>query len=600
MIGDFIVKLKTRISSRRKTMGMTNDGLSYWQAETAGIDLLEMTIGDLLDRRADELPLQEAVVYSSSPEFEGIHEIRWTYHEYSERANQVARGLMELGLNKGDHIAVWATNLPEWVLLEMAAAKAGLVLVTVNPAYRAHELEYVLKQGDVRALFLMAQFRDHDCLATLRSLVTPGRHNGEVSSELLPLLRSACLLGAAPSGMLEQEGWRPTLFEEMVAAGTQISADSLRMRQSSVRPQDPAQIQYTSGTTGFPKGAILRHRSILNNAMIVARQWGLGSQDRYCNIMPFFHTAGCVIGMLGPLAAGAIVHPLLTFHPLTALQVISRERCTTLLAVPTMLLAMLQHPDFERYDLSSLVRVGTGGATVPVSLIEQVTERMGANVCNFFGQTEASPFITKTLTDDPFELQATTVGLPLPHSEVKLINPATGNLVPVGERGELCCRGYQVMASYYRMEDATNAALDSEGWLHTGDLATMNAQGYINIVGRLKEMIIRGGENIFPREVEEFLLRHPKVAEVYIVGVPDAFFGEELLAVVRLREGAETTEQELRAFCKGKISHQKIPRYFQFVDAYPMTASGKVQKFVLREQAIRALGLQESAPITRA
>jgi fatty-acyl-CoA synthase len=572
-------------------MGMTNDGLSSWQAETAGIALLELTIGDLLDRRADELPLQEAVVYSCSPEFAGTQEVRWTYQQYRERANQVASGLMALGLNKGDHIAVWATNLPEWALLEMAAAKTGLVLVTVNPTYRAQELEYVLKQGEVCALFLMAQVRDHDCLATLRSLVTPGMRNGEVSSERLPLLRSVCLLGTPPDGLLAQEGWRPTLFQEMIAAGTQISADALHERQAQVQPQDPAQIQYTSGTTGFPKGAILRHRSILNNAMIVARQWGLGPADRYCNFMPFFHTAGCVIGLLGPLAAGAVVHPLLTFHPLTALQIISRERCTTLLAVPTMLLAIMQHPDFEQYDLSSLSRVGTGGTSVPVSLIEQVTARMGTDVCNFFGQTEASPFITKTLPDDPFELKATTVGRPLPHSEVKLINPQTGAVVPLGERGELCCRGYQVMAGYYQMEDATNAAIDDEGWLHTGDMATMNAQGYITIVGRLKEMVIRGGENIFPREVEEFLMRHPKVAEVYIVGVPDAFFGEELLAVVRLKEGEAATEQELRAFCQGQISHQKIPRYFQFVDAYPLTASGKVQKFVLREQAIQSLGL---------
>jgi fatty-acyl-CoA synthase len=378
----------------------------------------------------------------------------------------------------------------------------------------------------------------------------------------------------------------------MVAAGSQIDAEALRVRQAAVKPQDPAQIQYTSGTTGFPKGAILRHHSILNNAMIVAHTWGLSQGDRYCNPMPFFHTAGCVIGMLGPLAAGAVVHPLLTFHPLTALKIISRERCTTLLAVPTMLLAMLQHPDFEMCDLSSLTRVGTGGASVPVSLIEQVTERMQASVCNFFGQTEASPFITKTLPDDPFELQSMTVGLPLPHSEVKLINPATGVVVLSGERGECCCRGYQVMEGYYRMPEQTRAALDDEGWLHTGDLATMNARGYITIAGRLKEMVIRGGENIFPRQIEEFLLSHPQVAEVYVVGVPDAFFGEELLAVVRLREGAVVTEQDLREFCKGQISHQKIPRYFQFVDAFPMTASGKVQKFVLREQAIRALGLQ--------
>jgi fatty-acyl-CoA synthase len=261
---------------------------------------------------------------------------------------------------------------------------------------------------------------------------------------------------------------------------------------------------------------------------------------------------------------------------------------------------MLQHPDFERYDLSSLVRIGTGGASVPVSLIEQVTERIGASVCNFYGQTEASPFITKTLPDDPFELQATTVGLPLPHSEVKLVSPANGGTVPLGARGECCCRGYQVMAGYYQMSEQTRAAIDSEGWLHTGDLATMDARGYLSIVGRLKEMVIRGGENIFPREIEEFLLRHPQVGEVYVVGVPDAFFGEELLAVVRLKEGVAVTEQDLRAFCKGQISHQKVPRYFQFVDAFPMTASGKVQKFILRERAIQALGLQEVANNTKA
>jgi fatty-acyl-CoA synthase len=581
-------------------MGLTKHGLSYWQAESGGIDLLEMTIGDFCDRRADELPLQEAVVYSCSPEFEGTHEVRWTYQQYRARANQVARGLMALGLNKGDHVAVWATNIPEWILLEMAIAKAGLVLVTVNPAYRAQELEYVLRQGDARALFLMARVRDHDCLATLSTLVTAGTRNGDVSSERLPLLRRVCLLDTAPEGVLEHEEWRPTLFAEMVAAGTQISDVALGMRQDSVRPQDPAQIQYTSGTTGFPKGAILLHRGILNNAMIVARQWGLGSQDRYCNLMPFFHAGGSVIGVLGPLLAGAVVHPLVTFHPLTALQVISRERCTTVLAVPTMLLAMLQHPDFETYDLTSLSRVGTGGASVPVSLVEQVTERMRADVCNFFGQTEASPFITKTVPDDPFELKATTVGLPLPHGEIKLIHVTTGNVVPWGERGELCCRGYQVMAGYYHMPEQTNAAIDSEEWLHTGDLATMNARGYITIVGRLKEMVIRGGENISPHEVEEFLLRHSGVAEVYVVGVPDAFFGEELLAVVRSREGEGVTEQELREFCKGHISHQKIPRYFQFVDAYPLTASGKVQKFILREQGIQTLGLQGIANARRA
>ncbi len=580
-------------------MGMTTDGLSYWQAESEGIDLLDTTIGDLLDRRADELLTQEAIVYSCYPEFGEALTLRWTYQEYRERANQVARGLMALGLDKGDHIAVWAVNLPEWLLLEMAAAKAGLVLVTVNPVLRAQEVEYILKQGDVQALFCMARIRDNDCLATVRALTTPGSQHGAVSSERLPMLRYVSLLGAPPAGSGEQDGWRPTLFQEMVAGGTQVSEEERSARQASVKSRDPVQIQYTSGTTGFPKGAILHHYGILNNMMLFARRWGLRQSDRYCNVMPFFHTAGCVLAV-GNLYAGSTLHPLLAFDPLKALQIISQERCTAFGGVPTMLLAILQHPDFRTYDLSSLKQVWCAGAPVPVALMEQVKEQIGADVCIIFGQTEASPIITQTLPDDPFERKAATVGIPLPYTEVKIIHPATGDIVPCGERGELCCRGYLVMAGYYKMPEKTAATIDEEGWLHSGDLATMDAQGYVNIVGRLKDMVIRGGENLFPAEIEAFLIRHPKVADVQVVGVPDAFFGEELLAVVIPKAGEQLTEQELHEFCKGQISHQKIPRYFQFVESYPLTASGKVQKFVLREQAIKALGLEEVAKIKTA
>jgi len=581
-------------------MGMTRDGLSYWQAESNGEPLLETTVGDLLDRRADELPTREAIVYSCYPEFGGALDIRWTYQEYRERANAVARGLMALGLNKGDHIAVWAANLPEWLLLQMGAAKAGLVLVTINPAYRAQELEYVLKQGDVVALFFMARIRDHDCLATMRSMTTPGTRNGEVSSERLPMLRYVSLMGAPPAGLLEQEGWRPALMREMTMGGAQISEEALRERQSLVTPEDPAQILYTSGTTGFPKGAIQSHRSIVNNGMGFAQCWEMRRDDHGCTAMPFFHAGASVLGVLAALYAGSTLHPLIAFDPLKTLQIISTERCTTFGGVPTMLLAMMQHPDFAKHDLSSLRTVVSGGSPVPVYLMEQVKERMGADVAIVFGQTEASAAITLTRQDDTFALKSATVGVPLPHVEVKIINPATGKIVPCGERGELCCRGYLVMLGYYKMPEKTAQTIDSDGWLHTGDLATMDARGYVNIVGRLKEMVIRGGENIFPREVEEFLIRHPKVADVQILGVPDKFFGEEMLAVVRLKEGEQLTEQELRDYCKGQISHQKIPRYFQFVDSYPMTASGKVQKFILREQAIKALGLEEAAEIKTA
>ncbi len=581
-------------------MGMTNDGLSYWQAEAAGIDLLEMTPGALLDRRAGEIPEQEALVYSCYPELGGALDIRWTYREYRERVDAVARGLMALGLQKGEHIAVWAINIPEWPLLELAASKAGLVLVTINPVLRAKEVEYILKNGDVAALFFMAKVRDHDCLATIRALVTPGESNGAVSSEVLPRLRYLSLLGAPPATSLEQGGWRPTLFREVIAVGEQMSMESLRERQASVQPSDPAQILYTSGTTGFPKGAVQTQRAILNNGRIFALRWGAQQGERICTAMPFFHAGGCVLGIMAALGVGATLHPLIAFDPLKTLQVISSEHCSRFGGVPTMLIAIMQHPDFAQYDLSSLQSVVSGGSPVPVYLMEQVKERMGADATIVFGQTEASAAITLTKQDDSFELKSATVGVPMPHGEVKIIDPATGAAVPCDERGELCCRGYLVMAGYYNMPEKTADAIDGDGWLHSGDLATMNAQGYVNIVGRLKDMVIRGGENIFPAEVEEFLIRHPKIADVQIVGVPDKFFGEELLAVVIPRAGSDLSEAELRDYCKGQISHQKIPRYIQFVETYPLTASGKVQKFVLRQQAIQSLGLEEAAQIRTA
>lgn len=581
-------------------MGMSKNGLSYWQAETIGEPLLNLTIGDLLDLRAAELPEREAIVYSGYPEFGGALDFRWSYAEYRERAEQVARGLLAAGLQKGEHIAIWAANLPEWLLLFMAAAKAGLVLVTINPVLRAEEVEYILKQGDVAALFCMARIRDHDCLATVRSLTTPGTQHGVVQGDRLPVLRYVGLVGAPPAGLLEQQGWRPVLFSEMVMGGAQVSVATLQEQQSLVVPSDPAMMQYTSGTTGFPKGVVLSHYNIVNNAMAFARQWGMREHDRGFTAMPYFHVGGCVLAVIGALYAGTTLHPLIAFDALKSLQVISNERCTTMGAVPTMLLAMLQHPDFGKYDLSSLRSVISGGSPVPVYLMEQVKERMGADVAIVFGQTEGSGAVTVTLQDDSFELKSATIGVPIPYTEVKIIQPATGEVLPYGERGELCYRGFLVMQGYYHMPEKTAETIDAGGWLHSGDLATMDAHGYINIVGRLKEMVIRGGENIFPREIEEFLIRHPKVADVQVLGVPDTFFGEELLAVVLPQQGEQVTEEELREFCKGQISFQKIPRYFQFVFAYPMTASGKVQKFVLRENAVKELNLEQAAQIKTA
>jgi fatty-acyl-CoA synthase len=576
-------------------MGMTQDGLSFWQAEAVGEPLLESTIGDLLDQRAAELAQVEAVVYSGYPEFGGALDIRWTYQQYHAQANMVARALLALGLHKGDHIAVWAANVPEWPLLQMAAAKAGLVLVTVNPVLRGAEIEYILKQGDVRALFFMAQIRDHNCVETMRGLTTPGAKNGEVTSERLPKLRYLCLVGATPPALLESQEWRPAAFREFVGGGMAVSAEALAERQASVTKDDPAMILYTSGTTGFPKGAVLTHYNLVNQAMTVAGRLKLEHGSRSCVMVPFFHVFGCVGYTLAGLYLGGTIHPLLAYDPLKALQIISSERCNFSGGVPTMLLAMLQHPDFGKYDLSSLNGVVCAGAPVPVALMEQVKERIGADVVIAFGQTENTGAITLTLRDDPFELKAATVGKALPYVDVKIIDPATGEVLPVGERGELCAKGWLVMAGYYNMPERSAEAVDQDRWLHTGDLATINAEGYINIVGRIKDMVIRGGENIFPREIEEFLIRHPKVADVAVLGVPDAFFGEELLAVVLPKAGEDLTEEELRAYCAGQISKQKIPRYIKFTDAYPMTASGKVQKFILREQAIKELKLEAVA-----
>ncbi len=572
-------------------MAMTNDGLSYWQAETS-IPLLEGTIGNRLDQSAEEFATQEAIVYSCYPEFGGALDIRWTYREYRARANAVAKGLMALGLQKGDHIAIWAANLPEWPLVQMAAAKAGLVLVTINPVLQRTEIEYILRQGDIKALFFMARIRDHDCIATVLSLANPGAHNGEVQGERLPALRYVCLIGASPAA---HEGWRPMLFGEMAARGAQVSDEALSERQASVSPNDPALMLYTSGTTGFPKGALLSHRALMNESYLSPRQAGVKEKSRSCILVPFFHVFGCVGYNLAALHIGGTLHPLLAFDPLKAMQVISSERCANTGGVPTMLLAILQHPEFENYDLSSLEQVLCAGSPVPVALMEEVKKRIGADVAIAYGQTENAGAMTLTPLDDPFELKATTVGLPLPQSEIKIANPATGQPVPCGARGEICYRGVLTMLGYYNMPERTADAIDSDGWLHTGDLGTMDAHGYVNIVGRIKEMVIRAGENIFPREIEEFLIRYPKVADVQVLGVPDKFFGEELLAVVLPMPGEQLTEQELRDFCKGQISHQKIPRYFQFVEAYPMTGSGKVQKFVLRAQAIKALGLEEAA-----
>jgi fatty-acyl-CoA synthase len=568
-------------------MGLVTDK-AVWQAETFGHEPIDLTIGELLDRQAEELGDLEALVYRY-PEI-GI-DLRLTFRQYRDTANRVAKGFLALGIQKGEHVAIWATNVPQWILLQMGLAKIGAVLVTVNTAYRQSELEYVLRQGDITTLFLVEKVRDNSYLDSLYSVVPELKEisdpvNQTVNSSALPHFKRAILIGNEPkAGVL--------LYEQMLKLGESISDETLAARQNSLTSQDVCMIQYTSGTTGFPKGAQMNHYSILNNARFSALRNGSNTGDRLVLPMPLFHVGGCVLGVLSGLAMGVTIIPLIAFDPNKQLELVSQERGNTTSGVPTMLIAMLNSPRFlaGEFDLSSLRLVVSGGSPVPVPLMEQVKEKFGADVAIIFGMTEAAGGITYTLPGDTFELKSATVGLPLPHCDVKIVSPATGELVNLGEAGELWVRGYFTMQGYYNMPEKTAEALTDDGWLRTGDLATMNAQGYINIVGRVKDMIIRGGENIYPAELEAFLMRHPKIAEAQVIGLPDKFMGEEILAVLRLKSGETAGEEEMREYCRGKISHQKIPRYVRFVEAFPTNATGKVKKFELKNQFVAELGL---------
>jgi fatty-acyl-CoA synthase len=575
-------------------MGVHTDK-AIWEAETEGLELLDLTIGGLLDRQAEAFADREALVYNY-PEIGLV--LRLTYRGYRAEANRLAKGLMALGIAPGEHIAIWATNVSEWALLEMAAAKIGAVLVTVNTNYRAAELEYVLRQGDVTTLVMVGQYRDNNFLDAIYSIAPELRDVTDpaieaLSSAKLPALKRVVLIEAQA-----QPGLLP--YSQVLALGSSISDDELRDRQSSVKPYDVAQMQFTSGTTGFPKGVRMTHHAMVNNACLTCARLGVRPGDRFVTPMPFFHVAGSVFNLLGPLSHGAALIPLIAFDPAKQLELIATERCTHSMGVPTMLIAMLNHPSFAQFDLSSLRQVGSGGSPVPVSLMEQVKARMNADVWIIYGMTEAQCTITFSRLDDPFELKAGTVGVPLAHASVKIANPVTGETVGFGERGELCVRGFLVMKDYYNMPEKTAETLDADGWLRSGDLATMNEQGYVNIVGRVKDMVIRGGENIFPAEIEAFLMRHPKVAEAQIVGVPDAFMGEELVALLRLKADEQADEAEMRQYCRANISRQKVPKYIRFVTSFPMTASGKVKKYELKERLIKELGLEDVAKLKMA
>jgi fatty-acyl-CoA synthase len=566
-------------------MAIAKGNRSHWAPETEGFELLELTLGELLDRQAQTFGDQEAVVYRY-PE-EGL-ELRLGFRALRDRVDAVAKGLMALGVEAGDKVAVLATNIPEWLLLELAIPRIGAVLVTVNTNVRAAELEYLLRQAEVHTLLLIEEHRGNRYAETVGSLVPElaGRADpvrDAIASAAFPQLRHVVQLGNTPP----QPGLLP--FAGMLDAGERVDDGALRARHAAVKPDDISQIQFTSGTTGAPKGAMITHRGTINNARLFGFRAGFRAGDRMVTAMPFFHTAGNVLDVLGLIVHGGTLVKAIHFDPLKLLELVQQERATILHGVPTMLLAMLQHPRAAEFDTSSLRLVVSGGTPIPVPVLEQVKAQFGADPVIGFGMTEASPMVTGTPADDSFELKSATVGKPLPHVAVKIVD-RQGEPVPLGEPGELLVRGFGVMKGYYKMPDQTAEAIDADGWLHSGDLATMDAQGYIRIVGRIKDMIIRGGENVYPAEVESFLMRHPAIRQAQVVGVPDPYMGEEAAAFIQLREGRTLVEDELRDHCRANMSRHKLPKYFRFVTEFPLTPSGKVKKFELRDRLVAELG----------
>jgi fatty-acyl-CoA synthase len=534
-------------------------------AQDAGptdVPLLDETIGANLARTVAAHGDREALV----SRHQGV---RWTYDEFADRVARLAKGLLGVGLTVGDRVGLWSPNYAEWTLVQYATAEIGVILVNVNPAYRTHELAYALNQSGCRMLFAAPSFKTSDYVDMVE----------QVQPDVSALERAVFF-------------WEDDWDELVAGAGGATDAD-LAARRSQLDADDAINIQYTSGTTGFPKGATLTHRNILNNGYFVTRLQGFTPDDRLCIPVPFYHCFGMVMANLGCTTHGAtMVIPSDAFEPTHVLETVEAERCTSLYGVPTMFIAELAHPEFDRFDLSSLRTGVMAGAPCPIEVMKACVDRMHMDeVTICYGMTETSPVSTQTLTDDSLHHRTATVGRAHPHVEIRIADPGSGETVPRGTTGEFCTRGYSVMKGYWNDDERTAEAIDAEGWMHTGDLAVMAEDGYVNIVGRSKDMVIRGGENVYPREIEEFIYTHPDVEDVQVIGVPDERYGEELMAWVRLRPGATLETEDIREFCKGRIAHFKIPRYVRFVDSFPMTVTGKVQKYKMREQAMEELGL---------
>ncbi len=555
---------------------MAVEAVSYLHGASQ-VPLLGETIGENLDRTVARFGDRDALI--------SVHQgIRQTWAEFHAAVEEVARGLLALGIEAGDRVGIWSPNNAEWVTLQYATAKVGAILVNVNPAYRTSELAYALAQSGVSTLVLAPRFRQADYLAML----------DQVAGQLPALHRRVVLGPEAPPGAMR--------WDDLREAAGRASVDELRAREALLQFDDPINIQYTSGTTGFPKGATLSHHNILNNGFFIGEGCRYTEVDRVCIPVPLYHCFGMVLGNLACTTHGAaIVYPAESFDPESTLAAVEAERCTSLYGVPTMFIAELEHPRFAELDLSGLRTGIMAGSPCPVEVMKKVQSDMHmAEVTICYGMTETSPVSFQTAPDDPVDKRVSTVGRIHPHVEAKVVDPATGRVVPRGVPGELCTRGYLVMLGYWENEEATGEAVDRAGWMHTGDLATVDPDGYANIVGRIKDMVIRGGENVYPREVEEFLYQHPAVSDVQVVGVPDPKYGEELCAWVRLKEGQVVSGEDLHDWCRGQIASFKIPRYWRFVDAFPMTVTGKVQKFKMRETSVAELGLEQAAGVETA
>ncbi len=559
-------------------------------SSTSDTPLLGMTIGDLFDQTTAQYPANPALISRQQTcplDVSGV----------AGAGESMREGTAATGISEGAAHRYLGPNRAEWCITQFATSKIGVILVNINPSYRLQELEYVLKQSGCAGIVIAPQFKSSDYTGMV-AVLAPELNDcepGQLSAARLPELTTVIRLSAEKvPGMFS--------WDELMAMGDPVSDEQLTARQREQEFDDPINIQYTSGTTGFPKGATLSHHNILNNGYFVAHLQNFTHEDRLCIPVPLYHCFGMVMGNLGCVTHGAtMIYPSEGFEPLAVLQTVQEEQCTALYGVPTMFIAELDHPDFAKFDYSSLRTGCMAGSPCPVEVMKKVISLMNMREVEIaYGMTETSPVSTQTRIDAPLDKRVGTVGEVGPHVEVKIVDPNSGQVVPIGAAGELCTRGYSVMLGYWNNSEATANAIDQAHWMHTGDLATMDADGYINIVGRIKDMIIRGGENVYPREIEEFLYTHPKISDVQVIGIPDVKYGEEIMAWVKVKSGEQVTAEELIAFCKGQIAHYKVPRYYKFVDEFPMTVTGKIQKFLMRDQSVAELGLQSAASIKTA